>query len=91
MRLGFFEPGLQLEQQSREQEDNVIDILTRLKEAQTETFQAQIGFSDLSGFSGGLQLSKGNILGTGRTLRLSAQFAERDVTQQFDITLIEPR
>ena len=91
MRLGFFEPGLQLEQQSREREDNVIDILTRLKEAQTGTFQAQIGFSDLSGFSGGLQLSKGNILGTGRTLRLSAQFAERDVTQQFDITLIEPR
>ena len=91
MRLGFFEPGLQLEQQSREREDNVIDILTRLKEAQTGTFQAQIGFSDLSGFSGGLQLSKGNILGTGRTLRLSAQFAEKDVTQQFDITLIEPR
>jgi len=91
MRLGFFEPGLQLEQRAREREDNVLDILTRLKEAQTGTFQAQIGYSDLSGFSGGLQLSKGNILGTGRTLRLSSQFAEKDVTQQFDITLIEPR
>ena len=91
MRLGFFEPGLQLDQLSREGEDNVLDILTRLKEAQTGSFQAQIGFSDLSGFSGGLTLSKGNILGTGRTLRLSAQFAERDVTQQFDLTLIDPR
>ena len=91
MRLGFFEPGLLLEQRARERQDNVFDILTRLKEAQTGTFQAQLGFSDLSGFSGGLQLSKGNILGTGRTLRLNAQFAEKDVTQQFDITLIEPR
>ena len=72
-----FEPGLQLEQQSREREDNVIDILTRLTEAQTGTFQAQSWLQWPSGFSGGLQLSKGNILGTGRTLRLSAQFAER--------------
>ncbi len=91
MRLGFFAPGMSLEQQRREGEDNVIDILTRLKESQTGTFQFQIGFSDLSGFSGGLSLSKGNILGTGRTLRLSAQFAEQDVTQQFNLTLIDPR
>ncbi len=90
-RLGFFEQGLTLNRSRRADADNILDILARLKETQTGTFQAQMGFSDLSGFSGGLSLSKGNILGTGRTLRLSAQFAEKSTTNQFSITLIDPR
>jgi len=80
-----------LERSARDQEDNMLDILTRLKETQTGTFQAQMGYSDFSGFSGGVTLSKGNLLGTGRTLRLSAQFAEQSVQQKFDTTLIDPR
>jgi outer membrane protein assembly factor BamA len=80
-----------LERTPRDQEDNMLDILARLKEAQTGTFQAQVGYSDFSGFSGGVTLSKGNLLGTGRTLRLSAQFAEQSVQQKFDTTLIDPR
>lgn len=90
-RLGFFEQGLTLDRSRRADADNIVDVLARLKETQTGTFQAQMGFSDLSGFSGGLSLSKGNILGTGRTLRLSAQFAEKSTTNQFSITLIDPR
>ena len=90
-RLGFFEQGLTLDRSRRADADNIIDILARLKETQTGTFQAQLGFSDLSGFSGGLSLSKGNILGTGRTLRLKTQFAEKSVQSQFSVTLIEPR
>jgi len=90
-RLGFFQSGVILERSPRDQEDNLLDIMARLKEAQTGTFQAQIGYSDFSGFSGGVTLSKGNLLGTGRTLRLSAQFAEQSVQQKFDITLIDPR
>jgi len=90
-RLGFFESGVILERSPREQEDNLFDILARLKESQTGTFQAQIGYSDFSGFTGGVTLSKGNLLGTGRTLRLSATFAEQSVQQRFDITLIDPR
>ena len=90
-RLGFFEQGLTLDRSPRAREDNVLDILARLKEGQTGSFQAQIGYSDVSGFTGGLSLSKGNLLGTGRTLRLNAQFAEKDVSQQFSATLIEPR
>ncbi len=90
-RLGFFEPGLTLDRSPRNREENVLDIIARLKEGQTGSFQAQIGYSDVSGFTGGLSLSKGNLLGTGRTLRLSAQFAEKDVSQQFSATLIEPR
>ena len=90
-RLGFFQSGVVLERSPRDQEDNMLDILARLKETQTGTFQAQIGYSDFSGFSGGLTLSKGNLFGTGRTLRLSAQFAEQSVQRKFDITLIDPR
>ena len=90
-RLGFFQSGVILERTPRDQEDNMLDILARLKEAQTGTFQAQVGYSDFSGFSGGVTLSKGNLFGTGRTLRLSAQFAEQSVQQKFDTTLIDPR
>jgi len=90
-RLGFFQSGVILERSPRDQEDNLLDIMARLKEAQTGTFQAQVGYSDFSGFSGGVTLSKGNLLGTGRTLRLSAQFAEQSVQQKFDITLIDLR
>ena len=90
-RLGFFQSGVILERSPRDQEDNLLDIMARLKEAQTGTFQAQVGYSDFSGFSGGVTLSKGNLLGSGRTLRLSAQFAEQSVQQKFDITLIDPR
>ena len=90
-RLGFFQSGVVLERSPRDQEDNMLDILARLKETQTGTFQAQMGYSDFSGLSGGVTLSKGNLFGTGRTLRLSAQFAEQSVQQKFDVTLIDPR
>ncbi|MEC9383590.1 MAG: outer membrane protein assembly factor BamA [SAR324 cluster bacterium] len=90
-RLGFFQSGVVLERSPRDQENNMLDILARLKETQTGTFQAQLGYSDFSGFSGGVTISKGNLLGTGRTLRFSAQFAEQSVQQKFDATLIDPR
>ena len=90
-RLGFFQSGVVLERSPRDQENNMLDILARLKETQTGTFQAQMGYSDFSGFSGGVTISKGNLLGTGRTLRFSAQFAEQSVQQKFDTTLIDPR
>ncbi|MDP6308887.1 MAG: outer membrane protein assembly factor BamA, partial [SAR324 cluster bacterium] len=82
-RLGFFQSGVLLERSPRDQENNMLDILARLKETQTGTFQAQMGYSDFSGFSGGVTISKGNLLGTGRTLRFSAQFAEQSVQQKF--------
>ena len=90
-RLGFFQSGVILERSIRNEENNVFDILLRLKETQTGTFQAQLGYSDFSGLSGGITLSKGNLFGSGRTLRLKANFAEQSVQQRFDITLIEPR
>ncbi|MBF0236504.1 MAG: outer membrane protein assembly factor BamA [SAR324 cluster bacterium] len=90
-RLGFFEAGMGLEKNARDDEDNILDIVTRLRETQTGSFQAQLGYSDQSRFTGGVQLSKGNLFGRGQTLRLSAQFSERDVQNDYNITFIEPR
>ncbi|MGK5091592.1 outer membrane protein assembly factor BamA [Deltaproteobacteria bacterium TL4] len=90
-RLGFFEPGMAMERNPREDEDNLLDIITRLKETQTGSFQAQLGYSEQSRLSGGISLSKGNLYGRGQTLRLSLQFSERDVTNDFSLTFIEPR
>ena len=61
-RLGFFQSGVVLERSPHEEEGNILDIFTRLKESQTGTFQAQMGYSDFSGFSGGVTISKGNLL-----------------------------
>lgn len=90
-RLGFFEPGLVLKQEPTLNEDNVLDIIAELKEAQTGTFQAQLGYSDASKLSGGVSLSKANLFGRGQTLRFSTQFAEQGVQNNFSVTFIEPR
>ncbi len=90
-RLGFFEPGLVLEKEAVEDEDNILDIIAAVKEAQTGTFQAQAGFSEVSKLSGGFSISKANLFGRGQTLRLSAQFAQEGVQNDFSATLTEPR
>lgn len=90
-RLGFFEKGTVMERNARERESDLLDLTVRLKEAQTGTFQAQIGYSDQSRFTGGMSLSKGNLFGRGQTLRLSAQFSERNVQNDFSVTFIDPR
>ncbi len=90
-RLGFFEPGLAIDREPIEDEDNILDMTVRLKEAQTGTFQAQLGFSEVSRLSGGFSVSKGNLFGRGQTLRFSAQAAQQGVQNDFSITFIEPR
>lgn len=90
-RTGFFEPGINLEEERREEEDNILDILTRIKEGKTGSINAQVGYSEFSKLQGGLSLSKGNLFGRGWTLRLNAQFAQEGVTNDFSITFIEPR
>ncbi|MBF0286343.1 MAG: outer membrane protein assembly factor BamA [SAR324 cluster bacterium] len=90
-RLGFFEPGLTLEKEDSEDEDNILDIIASVKEAQTGTFQAQAGFSEVSKLSGGVSISKANLFGRGQTLRFSAQFAQEGVQNDFSATLTEPR
>lgn len=90
-RLSFFEPGFVLKQEATENEDNILDIIVALKEAQTGTFQAQLGYSEVSKLSGGVSVSKANLFGRGQTLRFSAQFAQEGVQNNFSVTFIEPR
>jgi len=93
-RLGFFEPGFLLKKESIKNEDNVLDIIAALKETQTGTFSAQLGFSELSQFSGGVSFAKANLFGRGQTLRLNLQFApnaKEGAQTDFNITFIEPR
>lgn len=93
-RLGFFEPGFLLKKESLENEDNILDIIVSLKETQTGTFSAQLGFSELSQFSGGISLSKANLFGRGQTLRLNIQIApnaKEGAQTDFNVTFIEPR
>lgn len=90
-QLSYFEAGLNFQRQPVEDEDNLLNFLLALKEARTGNFQGQIGFSDGTGISGGVSLTKGNLFGAGQTLRLSAQFAEKGVQNDFSVTFIEPR
>lgn len=88
-RLGYFSPGFQLRRQPTDV-DNVLDIITKVDEAQTGTLQAQLGFSDTSGLVAAVSLSKGNLFGRGQTVRISATFGQRNVTRAFTMDFIEP-
>lgn len=88
-RLGFFSPGISLERQETDM-DNELDLVTKVKETQTGTLQASMGVSDVSGATMALSLSKGNLFGRGQTLRLTATAAQRNVTENYKIDFIEP-
>ena len=88
-RLGFFSPGMRLDKVPGEA-DNVLDIVTKMEETQTGTFQTQIGYSDTSGLLVSASLSKGNLFGRGQTARFSATYGERNVTREFSADFIEP-
>ncbi len=88
--LGFFVPGsLNLDTEPRDV-DNVLDVVTKVEEAQTGTLQAQIGYSDQSGATVSTSVSKGNFLGRGQTLRTSVQWSQRGVTRDISADFIEP-
>lgn len=90
-RLGFFEAGFPIDQNRHEEEDNILDLLTSLKEAQTGTFQAQLGYSEQSKLSGALSLSKANLFGRGQSISVSLQFAQEGVQNNFSVNFTEPR
>lgn len=87
--LGYFKPGMAIEQQPGEV-GNVLNIVTKVEEAQTGTLQGQIGYSDVSGVVLAASVSKGNLGGRGQTLRFSSEFAERNVRHNFALDFIEP-
>ena len=88
-RLGYFSPAMTVNTE-RTKVDNVLDVVTRLEETQTGTFQAQIGFSEQTQISVAVSLSKGNLFGRGQTLRLRAEAGQRGVRQNYSVDFIEP-
>lgn len=87
--LGYFKPSMIVDAEPTEV-GNILDVVTRLEESQTGTLQAQIGYSDQSGFIASLSVSKGNLGGRGQTLRFTTEFAERFVRRSFLVDFIEP-
>ncbi|MDH5752908.1 MAG: outer membrane protein assembly factor BamA, partial [Deltaproteobacteria bacterium] len=89
MALGYFDPSMKMDTEPTET-SNVLDVVARVKETQTGTLQAQIGYSDSSGMLGSVSVSKGNFLGKGQTIRFSMQWAQKSVTKEFSADFIEP-
>lgn len=88
--LGYFAPGsIHLETEPRKV-NNVLDVVTKVKESQTGTLQAQVGYSDQSGMTLATSVSEGNFLGRGETIRGSVQWSQRGVTQDVSGDFIEP-
>jgi outer membrane protein insertion porin family len=87
--LVYFKPGTALDQQPGDVA-NILDIVTKVEEAQTGTLQGQVGFSDVSGLIVAASVSKGNLGGRGQTLRFSSEFAQKNVRRNFSVDFIEP-
>ena len=87
--LGYFQPGITLERQPRDI-SNILDITAKVEEAQTGTLQAQLGFSEQTGISTSISITKGNLFGRGQTLRASLQASQRGVTRSVSVDFIEP-
>jgi outer membrane protein insertion porin family len=87
--LGYFKPSTALDTQPTEV-NNVLDIVTKVEEAQTGTLQGQIGFSDVSGLTAALSVTKANLGGRGQTIRAGMEFAQRNVRNSFTFDFIEP-
>ena len=90
LALGYFEPSSLIIERSQREEENILDLSTRVKESQTGTLQAQMAFSEQSGLTLGISVSKGNFLGRGQTLRTTAQLSQRNVKQNISVDFIEP-
>jgi outer membrane protein insertion porin family len=87
--LGYFKPGTVIDQQAGEAA-NLLDVVTKVEEAQTGTLQGQLGYSDVSGIVISASVSKGNLGGRGQTLRVSSEFGQRNVRRNISIDFIEP-
>lgn len=89
MALGYFKPSLSMNFDPDEVE-NRLNVVTKVEEAQTGTFQFQLGYGNPAGLLASLSLSKGNFMGRGQTVRTSAEWAQHNVTRKFSVDFIEP-
>lgn len=92
-RLGYFEDlnfipqRIDYEKPEKENED-LTDILIRVKERPTGFLTFGVGYSSVDQFMGSLQISQNNLLGTGQKLSGKLQIGSK--TQEYDISFLEP-
>ncbi len=84
--LGFFD-GVEITPRPTRRPDR-IDLLVKVREKQTGTFQVGAGYSSLDSFILTAQVSKENFLGRGQTL--SAQLTLSAVRQLYSVSFFEP-
>jgi len=72
-RLGFFE--FAKIESARSADPAVMDLLIKVKEKPTGTFQVGAGFSSIENFVGQAQIAQNNLLGRGQNLGLQATFS----------------
>ena len=84
--LGFFENVDVAPEQT--DDPKRMDVVVKVKEKQTGTFQVGAGFSSLESFILTAQISKNNFLGRGQTV--SAQITWSGIRQLFSVSFFEP-
>ncbi|MFT7579239.1 MAG: outer membrane protein insertion porin family [Myxococcota bacterium] len=84
--LGFFE-GVDIDTRPTTRPDQ-IDLVVKVREKQTGTFQVGAGFSSLESFILTAQIAKENFLGRGQTV--SAQLTLSAIRQLYSISFFEP-
>ncbi len=73
-RLGFFET-VKIET-AKNADPRKMDLIIRVKEKPTGTFQVGAGFSSLESFIGQAQIAQNNLFGRGQSLSLNATFSK---------------
>lgn len=92
-RLGYFEDlnfipqRIDYEKPEKEDED-LMDVLIRVKERPTGFLTFGVGYSSVDQFLGSLQVSQNNLLGRGQKLSAKLQIGSK--MQQYDISFLEP-
>jgi len=85
-RLGFFEKVEIKTKPSKKR--RVVDVVVRVKERTTGTFQVGAGFSSVDNFITTAQISKDNFLGRGQRLSVNASFSS--IRTMFQGSFFEP-
>ncbi|MCX7770000.1 MAG: outer membrane protein assembly factor BamA [Proteobacteria bacterium] len=92
-RLGYFEDlnfvPQRIEYEKPESEDqDLMDVLIRVKERPTGFLTFGVGYSSVDQFMGSLQVSQNNLFGKGQKLSAKLQIGSK--TQEYDVSFLEP-
>lgn len=90
-RLGYFSPGeVIFNSKPRKDKGDVVDIEISIKERSTGTLTLGAGWGSANGFFFTGQVAEINLLGTGKSLNFSAQYAAGSPQQSFNLGFTDP-